>query len=45
LFNAVEKNAVIFGGRLVALAKKDGVVRPITVAYIGLYIHFEAFGS
>ena len=26
-------NAVIFGGRIVALAKKDGGVRPITVGY------------
>jgi len=28
-----EVNAVIFGGRLIALAKKDGGIRPITVGY------------
>ena len=28
-----EVNAVIFGGRLVALVKKDGRVRPITLGY------------
>lgn len=28
-----EVNAIIFGGRLIALAKKDGGIRPITVGY------------
>ena len=30
----LEINTIIYGGRLIALSKKDGRVRPIAVAYV-----------